>query len=301
MLTSHADYQNGALSRPCLSCVSTEFVFLGAPSHGGAVRGRNALEALELATQTIGQLRASRFHGSVIGHAIRAGGLMPSITPEEARLWLTVRHESFDVATEAYRDIVAIVRDAARMAGVAVREQLVAASRGYLPNDGLARVLDANLRLVGPPAWSGDDLAWMEALSRACDPVATFELHRELALHMEGCDPYGQDDGEASWRIPLGRVNWAMPRAVPFHHWGTTALSGHPAGLPGPLMASEALALTAVELLAHPDLVADARRELAQRVANRPLSPPRYGDFEVMTQAPTAFWGATWRTGDPLG
>ena len=48
VLTSHADYQNGALSRPCLACVSSELVFTGAASHGGAVRYHNALQALEL-------------------------------------------------------------------------------------------------------------------------------------------------------------------------------------------------------------------------------------------------------------
>jgi aminobenzoyl-glutamate utilization protein B len=297
LLTSHADYQNGALSRPCLACVSSELVFTGVASHGGAVRRHNALEALERVTQVIDRLRGSRFHGFVIGHVVRAGGLMPSVTPEEARLWLTVRHESFEAAWDAYQELIAIARDAARTAGVGVREQLVAASRGYLPNDILARVLDANLRRVGPPAWGTDDLAWMETLSRACDPAASFDLHRELALHTDGCDPYGQDDGEASWRIPLGRVNWAIPRAVPLHHWGTTALSGHPAGLAGPLMASEALALTAVELLVDPGLVAEAGCELTRRVGSRPLSPPRCGDFAVMTRAPEEFWNATWRGG----
>jgi aminobenzoyl-glutamate utilization protein B len=297
LLTSHADYQNGALSRPCLACVSSELVFAGTPSHGGSARHHNALEALELAMQAVDRLRGSRFHGSIVGHVVRAGGLMPSITPAEARLWVTVRHESFEAAEDAYREIIAIARDAARVAGVTVAEQLVAASRGYLPNDVLARVLDGHIMRVGPPTWSADDVTWMETLSRACDPAAPFILDREIALHTAGCDPYGQDDGEASWRIPLGRVNWAIPRGVPLHHWGTTALSGHPAGLPGPLMASEALALAAVELLADPRLVAEARRELAARVGGRALSPPRAGDFAVMTRAPEAFWSATWRSG----
>jgi aminobenzoyl-glutamate utilization protein B len=294
LLTSHADYQNGALSRPCLACVSSELVFTGMASHGGAVRHHNALHALELVTQAIDQLRGSRLHGFVVGHVVRVGGLMPSITPAEARLWLTVRHESLEAADEAYRAIVGIAQGAADRAGVRVAAQLIAASRGYLPNDVLARLLDANLRRVGPPAWSDDDLAWMEALSRACAPTAAFSLDRGLALHTEGYDPYGQDDGEASWRIPLGRANWAIPRAVPLHHWGTTALSGHAAGLAGPLMASEALALTAVELIADPAVVAEAGRELADRVGDRRLSPPRFGDLTVMTRAPDAFWRATW-------
>jgi aminobenzoyl-glutamate utilization protein B len=294
LLTSHADYQNGALSRPCLACVSSELVFTGTASHGGAVRHHNALRALELVTGALADRRSSWFPGCVVGHVVRVGGLMPSITPDEARLWITVRHESFEAARDAWSEIAGLGREAARAAGVSVREQLIAASRGYLANDVLARTLDANLGIVGPPAWNGDDVAWMEALSRACDPAAPFALDRELALHTEGCDPYGQDDGEASWRIPLGRVNWAIPRAVPLHHWGTTALSGHAAGLAGPLMASEALALTAVELLAEPDIVRAAGRELRRRVGDRRLPAPRYADFAVMARAPEAFWSAAW-------
>lgn len=301
LLTSHADYQNGALSRPCLACVSSELVFTGVASHGGAVRHHNALRALELVTRAIEDRRSGRFQGFVVGHVVRAGGVMPAITPAETRLWVSVRHESFEAARDAWGEIAGLAAEAARTAGVSVREQMIAASRGYLPNDVLARALDGNLRHVGPPAWTADDVAWMEALSRACDAAAPFALDREIRLHTQGCDPYGQDDGEASWRTPLGRVNWAIPRAVPLHHWGTTALSGHAAGLPGPLMASEALALTAVELLAEPALVAEAGQELAGRVGSRALSAPRYGDFATMTQAPDAFWGATWRVDEPTG
>jgi hypothetical protein len=66
-------------------------------------------------------------------------------------------------------------------------------------------------------------------------------------------------------------------------------------------MASEALALTAVELLAEPALIAEARRELAGRVGARPVSAPEYGDFATMTRAPEAFWGATWHVNGPVG
>jgi aminobenzoyl-glutamate utilization protein B len=301
LLTSHADYQNGALSRPCLACVSSELVFTGVASHGGAIRHHNALRALELVARAIDDRRSAQFQGFVVGHVVRAGGLMPSITPDEARLWVTVRHESFEAARDAYAEIARLATEAAGTTGVSVRDQLIAASRGYLPNGVLARVLDANLRIIGPPAWTTDDVAWMEALSRACDPAAPFALDRDLRLHTEGCDPYGQDDGEASWRIPLGRVNWAIPRGVPLHHWSATALSGHAAGLAGPLMASEALALTAVQLLAEPALVGAARQELTERVGSTTTSTPRYGDFTAMTQAPDAFWAATWRVNEPGG
>ncbi|MBT7614977.1 MAG: M20/M25/M40 family metallo-hydrolase, partial [Rhodospirillaceae bacterium] len=53
LLTSHGDYQNGAPSRPCLACVSSEFVFRGESSHGGSRRSQNALDAAELTVQSV--------------------------------------------------------------------------------------------------------------------------------------------------------------------------------------------------------------------------------------------------------
>ena len=180
-------------------------------------------------------------------------------------------------------------------------EQLIAATRGYLPNDTLARVLQASLEVVGPPAWTVDDVVWMERLSRAVSPDSPFVLDRSLALHTTGCDAYGQDDGEASWHVPLGRVNWAMPEGVLLHMWGTTALSGHPAGQPGPLMASEGLAIALVDLLADPETVRAAERERAARVGPRVLAPPRCGGYATMSGAPETFWAGTWRSPDTLG
>jgi aminobenzoyl-glutamate utilization protein B len=97
-----------------------------------------------------------------------------------------------------------------------------------------------------------------------------------------------------SWRIPLGRVNWAFPLEVPIHHWGWTALSGHSAGDAGPLMAAEALANAAVEILAHPDHAARARRELESRIQGVSVDAPRLGAWNTMRRDPSSFWNATW-------
>jgi aminobenzoyl-glutamate utilization protein B len=126
------------------------------------------------------------------------------------------------------------------------------------------------------------------------------DLDRGTKLHTVGCDPFGQDDGEASWSIPLARVNWAEPLGVLFHNWATTAMSGHNSGFKGGLMASEGLALTAIDLLSAPWIIAEAKSELAGRVGGRKLTPPRCGAFEALTMAPETFWDATWLAGDRL-
>ena len=119
-------------------------------------------------------------------------------------------------------------------------------------------------------------------------------LNRDIRYFDSGQDYYGQDDGEVSWRIPLGRINWAYPEEVPIHHWAWTALSGHRASHPGPLMAAHALALGAVTLLSAPARIAAAKTELTGRVKGKVLSEPRLGAMSTMINDPAAFWDSTW-------
>ena len=89
---------------------------------------------------------------------------------------------------------------------------LISASRGYLANHTLGEVLYRNMGEIGAPAWDDADTAYMEALAEACSPGKDFMWDRWARFHTEGCDPYGQDDGEASWSIPLARANWSCPK-----------------------------------------------------------------------------------------
>ncbi len=294
LLTSHADYQNGAISRPCQSVVSGEVIFSGESGHGGGVRRQNALDAAELAVQSIERLRAHHFPDASVEHVLRVGGHMPSVTPDEARLWLVTRHVDFARAESVYRFVAGVAEQAARLCTVGYREQFIAGTRGYLANDTLARLLLANLQRVGVPRYSESDIAWQQELAHSCRPAEPFELDRGMALHTEGHDIYGQDDGEASWHIPLARANWAIPKQVPLHNWACSALTGHAASYAGPLMASEALALAAVELMMSPDVIAEARAELQRRRAGQTISPPLLGAWKTMTASPERFWDATW-------
>jgi aminobenzoyl-glutamate utilization protein B len=293
LLTSHGDYQNGALSRPCHAIVSGEFVFRGDSAHAGMGVARNALKTAEDAMAAF-LAEADRFPGINEKHVFRLAGIMPGVMPEEVRLWCSLRHRDLDPAMKAYRGMEEIFRAEAAKTGVEVEEKFVAGCRGYLANDVLGGVLDESLRMVGPPRWSEADLAFMRALSEAATPGKPFDLHTGIAYFDDGIDYYAQDDGDASWIVPLGRVNWAYPTGVPIHHWAWTALSGHPASDPGPLMAAEALALAAVDLLAHPEKVAQAKAELAERVGPEKIEVVPPGINQIMRDDPLAFWEARW-------
>lgn len=294
ILTSHGDYQNGAVSRPCQSVVGGELVFTGESGHGGRTVRRNALDAAELAVQSIERLRAHHFPDTHVEHILRSAGAIPNVTPDEARLWINSRQLEWERARDVYDLVVDIAAHAARMAGAGFRHQPIAGTRGYLPNDVLGKLLQTCLEHVGPPRWTDAGVAWMRELVAVVAPGSAFSLDTGLALYTQGHDPFGQDDGEASWRIPLGRVNWAWPTQVPVHNWALCALAGHQASWPGPLMASEALALAVVELLRRPGLVQAAQDELARRVDGADLPPPPLGAWHTLNEEPERFWDGTW-------
>ncbi|CAN5528627.1 M20 family metallopeptidase [soil metagenome] len=294
ILTSHGDYQTGALSRPCMSAANGEYVYLGEAGHGGSAGIRNALSGAEAAQAAIAGLMAAQFPGCSIKHVLRRAGIMPSITPDEARLWCTIRHVDMAQVSRAYDAITGIAREIAIKLGLGFRHQHISQSRGYLPNDTLAQVLQDAIGAVPAERPQARAVKFMQSLAAACGDTGPLQIDLEPRLHTEGHDYYGQDDGEVSWRIPLARMNWAFPESVPIHHWAWTALSGHPAGDGGPLLAAQAIALAAVRLLAAPTHVAEARAELERRTAGVPLEAPWVGAWDTMLRSPESFWDASW-------
>ncbi|TVQ31765.1 MAG: amidohydrolase [Geminicoccaceae bacterium] len=292
LLANHGDYQSGALSRPCQAVCLGEFRFTAPGAHAGFGGAPNPLIGLELMVQTMERLHGNRFADCSILHVVRQGGVMPGVVPSETLLFLSIKHrESFQRTLDVWRELVRLAEASAAQAGVAVEAIYLSGSRGYLANDTLADVLRAQLETLGPPVYDASALAWMRELADATG-ASGFTLPEGFAHHQEGCDAYGQDDGDLSWRIPLARVNWALPLEVPLHHWAMTALSGYAGYHPGPIMAATALAMTAATLAEQPDLIRRAEAERRQRASGADLTTPPVGLREVLCRTPEAYWAA---------
>lgn len=294
LLTSHGDYQNGVMSRPSQAVWNGELRFKGATGHGGEINQSGALDALEVTMQTVTRLKADHFPDTIVRSVIRKGGDCPTVVPDETRLWFATRTSCFEKAKEVYNFIMDVARRVGDMCRLDVSCLYLSATHGYLPNDVIAETLYGNMEVVGPPMHSNEDLAWQRELVNAVRSSDAFTLDREIGLYKTGIDNYGQDDGEVSWHIPLGRVNWAFPKQVPLHHWAYTALSGHKAGFAGPLMASEVLGLTTIEVMENPEIVEAAKAELEVRRAGKAVPKPRVGAFKSLTENPESFWDASW-------
>jgi aminobenzoyl-glutamate utilization protein B len=295
ILTSHGDYQNAVVNRPCQSVRHGEIIFRGRSSHtGAAARGGNALDALELTVQSMERFRSHGLPGVLVEHVIRRGGLMPNIAPEEARLWVFIRAASYAEANRAYQLIEQMAQDAARLTQTIASNQLLSACRGYFPNKVVADVLWQSYSNWGPPRWQTADLDWLRLLSAEASPGEPFELDQGIQYLSEGMDSYAQDDGNVSWQIPLGRVNWAMPKGVTLHHWSTTALTGSEAGAVGPLHCLEVLADAAIKFFQCPELAVSAAEELQSALAGQIVPPAEYCNDPAFWENPAQFWAAAY-------
>ena len=295
IFTCHVDYQNASVAQPTLAALMTEFAFGGVAAHAGASRRRNALDAVELAVASIERMRAHQFPGVSVEHVIRQGGVMPNITPDRATLWLCIRDKDPEVMTRTYDYIAGIVHSSAATAGVSLTEGFIAATRGYLPNDTLGEVLLKHLKAVGVPPYAPDDLAAMADLAKNATGAEEITSHPEIGYLSGGFDPYSQDDGEVSWRIPLGRLNWEIPAQIPLHNWCTTALAGMDFSRKGALACSQAIYLAGMDVLQNPEVAAKAKDELAGRLRGQaPSLPPRYASIADLALRAEAFWDGSW-------
>ena len=295
ILTSHGDYQNGSISRPCQSVVSGELVFEGQSGHGGNLHENNALNAAEKTIFKVESELQKEFPNILFRHVIRQAGLIPTITPEECRVWYTTRGFDFIETQNAYEQIIATGKEVSSGLNIKFHQQFISETKGYLPNDTIGKKLFESLKLVGPPKWTSDDIKYMNKLVQKVAPGKKMSLDKDIQYYDENEDYFGQDDGEVSWRIPLGRINWAYPMEIPIHHWAWTELSGNKASNPGPLMASEAIALTSIHLLNNTEIIKIAKEELRLKTQNIKITKPKLGAFKTITTNPKSFWDGTWQ------
>jgi aminobenzoyl-glutamate utilization protein B len=101
------------------------------------------------------------------------------------------------------------------------------------------------------------------------DPAAIENpLWEQILPHVETpfVMPGSTEVGDVSQITPTGQLTTCCwPLGTPGHSWQIVASSGSSIGHKGMLLAAKALALTALDLLTRPDVLAEARAEFARK------------------------------------
>ena len=240
--------------------------------------GRSAVDALELFTHGVNMMREHVKPTVRIHYAIQEGGDVPNVVPDHAKLWIWAR----DFDRKGVDDVLARLRPmaqgAALMAGVEGTLTVQAGDYEVLVNEAGARLLDANLRWVGPIAYTPEEDAFARALQKS---VGVPPVGMDAAIgSLEGQAQEGgsTDVGDVSWNVPTLHVSVATaPRGVPWHAWPVVAAGGTSIGHKGMVLAAKTLAATMVDLFDDPAARDAVRAEFGKKTEGfvyKPYVPP---------------------------
>ncbi|MFT4946124.1 MAG: aminobenzoyl-glutamate utilization protein B [Natronomonas sp.] len=259
VLTSHPKGRNPTAStQSSLALISTEFVFHGQSCHtpSSPEEGRHALDA---AVQLINGANALDKHmdqDTIIEYVITEGGYQPNVVPSISKVWFFIRNPDVEKARESYEKIRSAAEGAATATDTELEEAFITGCHPYLMNDTITETIYENAVDLGGPSYSEEERELAQELLDEYEIEADEPIKEEVKLEKGGLTLASQDDGDTSWVVPMGRLQYPYPTDVPLHTWGATVASGSSLGQTGMLFNAKTLACTAIDAIADPELLA---------------------------------------------
>jgi aminobenzoyl-glutamate utilization protein B len=244
--------------------VSVQYFFHGKAAHAAARpwEGRSALDAVEL-MDTGWDFRREHLRPAQRSHrVIINGGDQPNVVPSEAAVWYYFRELDFAHIKENYDLGNMMAESAAKMTGTTVDHHLVGSAWPPYYNKVIAEDQQKNIEAVGMPQWSEDDQKLAKALQKAIGAKED-GLNAEVdPLEEPAKNPTGggsDDVGDISWNVPM--VYLLFPANIPNtpgHSWPNAVSMATPIAHKGATAGAKVQAMTALDVLLRPELVAQA-------------------------------------------
>jgi len=286
MLSSHISTGfNTAWGFPTGSgLVSTQYSFHGRSAHGAGSpwMGRSALDGVEL-MNTGWNFRREHIRPESRSHyVIVHGGDQPNVVPPEATVWYFFREWDYQRINDLHAIGTKIAQAAAMMTDTTMTERVLGAAWPGAFNKPLAEALQANIDKVGMPQWSAADVKLAEAAQKMMgSPTKGLpkETGKLIAANGEPGSGGGSDDiAEVSWNLPT--VVLRYPGNIPGmvgHHWSSAIAMATPIAHKGATAGAKAHAMTIMDLLTNPALIASAKQYFAEMTKDtkwQSLIPP---------------------------
>ena len=275
----HASDRNDASHSTSLANKSAKFRFHGVSAHaaGAPERGRSALDGVEAMNHMVNLMREHVPQETRIHYVITQGGSAPNVIPDFAEVFYYVRHPDPLQVQAIFERVEKAAQGAALGTGTRVEHEIIHGIYAVLPNEPLARAMDANLRRVGGVTYDATERAFAMALRKSLgENVPPVEQAAEIAPFEFYRSGGSTDVADVSWVVPtvgLRTATWVP--GTPSHSWQAIAAGGTTIGLKGMMVAAKTLALTAVDLMTNPKLVEDGtaayRKQIPAGWTYRPL------------------------------
>ena len=290
----HPADRNAVNNGGALAVTSARFTFHGVAAHAAMApdRGRSALDAVMLMGNGIEFLREHVPASTRIHYIITKGGVAPNVVPDLAEMELMARNPYNETLDGIWARIVKIANGAAMMTETTVEIRNIGSDANIIPNDALAPVAQKNLELVGGYKMDASQIEFATNLQKTLPPGGALSLDQtNIILPLRPFDPNAPsastDVGDVSWNVPtIGFGAATFVPGVAAHTWQAAASAGTSIGQDGMVIASKALALTAVDLFMTPGLVAAAQAGLPQTTPGQNLRVRHPPDPETPDRLP---------------
>ncbi len=247
--------------------VSVEFRFRGQTAHsaGAPWRGKSALDAVMLMAQGWEYHREHMEPGQRSHYVIKDGGDQPNVVPQTASIWFYLRERDYERVVAMFEAAKRIARGAAMMTDTQVDTVITlgTAWAGHM-NKTIAEVTQANIKRVGLPTWDANDIALAKGLQKELGvresglPTQISELRAPNPSAVFTGGP-SDDIGDVSWNVPT--VTLRYPSNIPGgpgHDWANAIAMATPIAHKGALQGAKVQALTLLDIVLTPKVVADA-------------------------------------------
>ena len=213
--------------------------------------GRSALDAVELTTFAINQMREHVKPSVRMHYVITGGGDVPNVIPEHASLWLWLRDTTHDGVNELIERVRKVVEGAATATETSGDLKVMSGSYEMLSNIEGARLVQNNFEWLGPMQFDEAEIEFAYQLQEATGKQQTGMKTTAEPLNENPGDPEGgsTDVADVSWVVPTLHLSvTTAPADTPWHAWPVVAAGGMSIGHKGMLYAAKTMAATMVDL-----------------------------------------------------
>ena len=301
-LSHHPSSMNTASLSSSNAVNGVKFHYHGKTSHaaGNPEQGRSALDGIELMNIGVNYLREHVIPDARIHYVIEVGGGQPNVVPDYARSWYYIRAPQRDSLDPIYERILKIAEGAALMTDTTLEVEFIDALYNIIPNKILSEIVLGNMREVGTPAYTEEELKFAAAIAKTVPKeqkidslrkrkVPNWEKYIDVDLVTDIIDPWDEgetspgssDVADVSWQGPtieFGTTSFVL--GAPGHSWQHVACSGMSIGHKSLLFAAKTMAGSAIDLLTKPELIKKAKDEFKDRLKGRIYKCPIPPDID---------------------
>jgi len=295
-LSHHPSSINSARLSSSNAVNSVRFHFYGKSAHAGGSpeQGRSALDAVELMNVGVNYMREHIIEKARIHYVTQHGGLQPNVIPDYASSWYYVRAPERDQVDRIYEWVLRVADGADLMAGTTHKVEFIGGCSNLIPNKALSSLVLANMREIGAPEYTPEELAFAKQIGQTITPeqkrdslrkneLPKWESYVDVDLLQAVLDPWDEgkvsggstDVSDVSWKTPtieFGTTTFVL--GVPGHSWQAVACSGMSIGHKSLIFAAKTIAGVTLDLLTRPGLLMRAQEELRERLRGWSYRPP---------------------------